>query len=155
MTRALLTTLFALSVPALASADVVGPDPTDCPLGTRGTSCHGMEYCQPQPCTTGATCGAGEICQSRNLCMSSGSCGGGWMDPDSAPPPPVPVVTATCSGACAEGVCEATMVCVPDGTPPGSGGAGCGCRVSGPGTPRLGLGALGLLVLIVVARRRF
>ena len=153
MTRAFFTALLALSFPAFASADVVGPDPTDCPLGSRGASCHGMEYCAPQTCTTSATCGAGEICQSRDLCMSSGSCGG-LMGPDAAPPPPVPFVTATCSGTCAEGTCETVLVCVPDGTPPGTGGAGCGCRVSGPGTPLLGLGALGLIGLFFVARRR-
>lgn len=147
-----LTLLLVLLVPTLASADVVGPDPTDCPTGSRGTSCHGMEYCAPRTCTGAADCSAGEICQARDLCISSGTCGG-LRPPDAGPPAPVSVVTATCSGSCAEGACESRMVCVPDGTPPGTGDGGCGCRVGGSGSPLLGLGVLALLGLLFIARR--
>lgn len=153
--RPTLIAFLVLLVPTLASADVVGPDPTDCPVGSQGTSCHGMEYCRPRTCAATTDCAAGEVCQSRDLCITSGSCGGGFIDPDAGPPPPVPVVTASCSGSCAEGTCEPTMVCVPEGSPPPTGGGdGCGCRVTGPGSPLLGLGALALLGALLVARRR-
>ena len=148
-----LALLALLLVPSTAAADAVGPDPTDCPLGTVGTSCHGMEYCRPLSCTSSSDCDAGEICQSRDLCITSGTCGG-LMPPDAEPPPPRTVVTASCSGACAEGACESRMVCVPDGTPPGTGDGGCGCRVAGAGSPWLGLGAIALIGALIAARRR-
>lgn len=150
--RSLLAAAVLLAIPALAQADVVGPDPTDCPLGTRGTSCHGMEYCAPRLCTSAADCSTGEICQSRDLCITSGSCGG-RLEPDAGPPPPVTVVTAECSPSCAEGTCESRMVCVPDGTPVGTGSGGCGCRVSGSDGTWLGVG-VALLVGVAFAIRR-
>lgn len=139
-------------VPALANADVVGPDPTDCPVGTRGTSCHGMEYCAPRPCSAATDCSTGEICQARDLCIASGSCGG-LREPDAGPPPPVTVVTGECSPSCGEGTCESRMVCVPDGTPAGTGTSGCGCRVGSADGTWLGL-AVGLFVMVAFGVRR-
>lgn len=149
--RRLLLLASLCTIPGLARADVVGPDPTDCPLGTRGTSCHGMEYCALRPCSTASECATGEICQSRDLCITSGTCGG-RLEPDAGPPPPVTVVLGECSGTCGGGSCEPRMVCVPDGTPPGT-GSGCGCRVSGAEGTWLGLGAA-LVVGVAFALRR-
>lgn len=144
--------LALLLLPSLAAADVVGPDPTDCPLGTRGTSCHGMEYCAPRPCSAATDCSTGEICQARDLCITSGTCGG-RLEPDAGPPPPVTVVTGECSGTCSGGTCESRMVCVPDGTPPGT-GSGCGCRVAGNDGTWLGVAAALLVGVAFAIRRR-
>ncbi|MBX3274726.1 MAG: hypothetical protein KF729_30950 [Sandaracinaceae bacterium] len=139
---------------SVARADVVGPPPTDCPLGARGSTCHGMEYCSPRSCTTGADCAGGEICQSRDLCVTSRSCGG-RLEPDAGPPPPVTVVLGECSGgACGTGACESRMVCVPDGTPPGTGGGGCACSASGREGTWLGLAVALVAVSAFAVRRR-
>lgn len=146
-----LSILALLLIPAAASADVVGPEPTDCPTGTFGTVCHGLEYCALDGCATDGDCDAGEICQSRDLCIRQATCGGRRL-PDSAPPPPMDTVEGTCSDTCESGTCESRMVCVPEGTPPGTGEAGCGCRIVPRGS---GAGALlAALALLAFALRR-
>ncbi|MBZ0120744.1 MAG: hypothetical protein K8H88_27365 [Sandaracinaceae bacterium] len=149
--RSLLLVLVSL-VPSLALADVVGPDPTDCPLGTQPFSCHGVESCRPLGCTADADCTTGQICQTRSLCVEPRTCGG-RIEPDSALPPPVITARTMCSETCAAGTCEDLMVCVPRGTPPGTSTGGCGCHTA-RSAPAAGSLFASMTALLLLARRR-
>lgn len=143
-----LALLFAAS---LAHADAVGPDPTGCPPGSRGTSSHAGEWCEPTECDTRAECAEGERCETQGLCIEvqTRECGGNR--PDTAEPCffDMRIAHGTCrdDDDCDVGSCEIATRCV-------GGGLGSGaCRgCSGPeGMPAA---FAGVLLLVAAAGLR-
>ena len=149
--------LFALGFAALsfaspARADVVGPPPDDCPVGTEGATCHGGPYCSPVECTSDMECGSGETCNDLPFCVSTILCAGllppdaNLMDYERAK------VEAPCPTAneCTQGAtCKTLKVCVPpestSTSSSGSGSAGsCGCRLAPSAPLEASFGALAL-----------
>ena len=129
---------------SLALADVVGPDPTNCPPGSRGTSNHSGPYCVPATCDNG--CPDGESCTSTRLCIleEERPCGG-MVDPGE----PCTYTHIEATGACDDqSDCTGSATCVTADrcTAPSL----CGCSTLGP--PSLVL-LLGLLPLALRRRR--
>ncbi len=140
MTRALVTSLILLTLPAAARADVLAPPPASCPEGSSPVSCHGPSTCRIDDCSA-TGCPSGQICVSRDLCVREHCCNGrgcGTM------PVNYDHVAGACGpgGACADfgAACESRRVCVPlaagmdGGAPDGGapdGGAIDGGRVDG------------------------
>jgi hypothetical protein len=177
MLRLVVVSAWLWFVPSAASADAIGPPPSDCPDGSEGRSCHGNAYCAVDGCISPAECAFGDGCVVRELCIETVPCFGG------AGGTMVTTVTSTGCAGCA-GRCESHFVCAGDGAvdagPPridagrrdagrpldggrldgGSGGRGhvmyCGCgvpsrRATTPGV-LLALGAA--LAAVLAARRR-
>lgn len=102
---------FGLSLAGTAAADVVPPEPTDCPAGSIGATCHGGPFCRPDTCDTQADCDAGFICEDTQACISTIDCGG------IGGPAPTDAFEGLCGGdgSCATGTCEARKLCLPEG----------------------------------------
>jgi MYXO-CTERM domain-containing protein len=68
----------------LAAADVVNPEPTNCPPGSVGTSSHAGEWCTPAPTCEEQVCA--DSCREIGLCVTETEeeCGG--MQPDTGEP---------------------------------------------------------------------
>lgn len=136
-----------------ARADVVGPPPDSCPLGSTPATGHSGPRCSPSAdCTSDTACGTSSRCVDVMQCIETRACGG-LMPPDSAPCT-VEHVVGACdgAGACAVGVCRARRVCSPDAVGRGS---GCSCRLGparDPGTS-VWLAALALGFALVLRRR--
>ncbi|MCB9795623.1 MAG: hypothetical protein H6741_23240 [Alphaproteobacteria bacterium] len=137
--------LLALSLLATPSfADVVGPEPENCPDGSDPWSSHAGNWCEASYCGDDPdACGEGETCQEISLCVETEErgVGGGWAD--SAEPGTFTAheVHGTCDPGdeCDAGVCETEMRCAPEGGPVKQ---ACGCAT---GTGSMGL-SLALLV---------
>lgn len=135
----------------LAQADVVNPEPTNCPQGSIGASSHLGEWCTPDLCTSTTECEDGQTCASRGLCIEEDT------TTDSAQERSRTLVLDTCEeqADCREGTCTFLEVCASEGLFGGSDDGGCGgCGVTPAGSPLGGLlgPALGL-VLLGLARR--
>lgn len=144
-----------LSMP-VASADVVGEPPSDCPAYSSAQTCHGGPYCAPITCTSDADCNGVLTCQALPLCMDTIGCAG-LLPPDASPDDfrSDQVLGACGDGTCSTGMCETVSVCAPPGTDPanpdgGGGSSGGGCAISlsaAPGGIALSAVAVGLLLL--------
>ncbi len=116
--------LSLLIAPQLARADVVGPEPESCPVGSRPSTAHSGPYCAPTAeCGSDSDCSAG-TCMQVMQCIETRGCGG-LMPPD-AEPCRLEHVAGACAGdgSCAVGECRARRVCSS-----GAADGGCGCRV--------------------------
>ena len=157
-----------LSVPAYA--DVVGPEPEDCPSGSIGTASHAGEWCMPWLCAERA-CELGTTCENTGLCVleEERACGG-----DTSGTPCTYThreVFGPCETTddCASGTCVTAEYCV-EPAPPGNdtsggdtsggdtasggtsdGSKGCSCS-TGAGASMVFL--LGLLPLLGARRRQ-
>lgn len=102
---------FALSFASTAAADAVPPEPTDCPDGSIGATCHGGPFCRPDTCDTQADCDPGLVCADTQACISTVDCGG------IGGPAPTDAYEGPCSagGSCTEGTCQTTKLCLPEG----------------------------------------
>lgn len=146
MRIALVISLLALS-PALAFADVVGPPPDSCPVGSTPATSHSGPFCTPMAeCSSDSACGAGAACDTVLQCVETRACGG-LQIPD-AEPCTLENVVGPCSGAgtCATGECRTRRVCG------GAAGTGCGCRAGG--RTRGGLAWAAFALVLVFVRRR-
>ncbi len=148
------TNLFALAIlflsPAFAYADVVGPEPSSCPLGSRPSVAHSGPYCAPLPeCTSDSACSAGAACMEVSQCIEIRGCGGRPY-PD-AEPCTLEHVVGPCGGdgSCATGTCTTRSVCTSGG---GSDG-GCGCSAAGAPRSLAVAPVLALFALLFAIRR--
>lgn len=98
-----------------AAADVVPPEPTNCPPGTVGRTCHGGPYCGVETCSATAPCKGTLTCQTTQFCIVQINCAGGW----GGGPYYVDSVKGSCAGgaACKEGVCKTVQTCLPPPPP--------------------------------------
>jgi len=135
----------ALLTSSHAGADAVGPPPKECPDGTKGESCHGGPYCDPNECTDSSKCGAGQTCAPVQYCTKQINCAGGW----GKGPYYHTDVKGLCGsdGKCSSGTCSTLMVCA-DETPE----RGCSCDAAGGAGAGVLLGLV--LVLAACVRRR-
>lgn len=137
-----------LLLATLAHADVVNDPPADCPRGSRGTTSHIGEWCEPDDCTSSTTCEADQECSPVGLCVTTEEVGCGGMQPDTGAPCTFirHVVSGTCEtqSDCKEGTCETADRCAAPKS-------ACGCSSVSP--VALGLGLLAGL-LVAGGRRR-
>lgn len=107
-----------------ARADVVGPPPRNCPVGSSGDSCHGGPFCRPSTCLNDTECSEGSTCQDVMACIGGIQCGGleGGGDP------PIDTFEGLCDkGSCSgEAECQAIKQCLPAGDPTTGGSTGGG-----------------------------
>lgn len=131
-----------------ARADVVGPEPEDCPAGSIGTSNHSGAYCTPRLCAD-SPCDDG-VCETTGLCVleEERQCGG-MTTPGSPCTYTHREVFGTCEGDgdCSEGSCVIDEYCV---DPSSKDSEICGCASTGGPTAVL---LLGLLPLALRRRR--
>ena len=120
-------TVLALVLSAsLAHADAVGPEPTNCPPGSRGVSSHAGEWCEATECPPDE-CGTDERCAEQGLCIEveQRECGG--LRPDTAEPCFIEahIAHGRCrtNDDCDVGTCEIADRCIARG--PLAGGCGC------------------------------
>jgi hypothetical protein len=115
---------FLLFVSFSAYADVVGPGPENCPVGSTAESTHTADFCSPSACKTDSDCEGGDVCQESSLCI-----GDFRMRVHTsilfAPPKytTIKVATGACSGTkkCkGDSSCITKKYCVPKGTPKSS-----------------------------------
>lgn len=133
-----------LMLPALA--DVVGPNPTDCPPGSIGTANHNGPYCTPSTCENG--CADGQECRTVGLCIleEERNCGG-MQDPENPCTYTHVEATAACEGPTD---CGGDTTCVMAERCVETAGT-CGCdTASGPAAAMVLLG----LVPLALRRRR-
>lgn len=110
MHRTIAIATLAFLLDASARADVVQPEPTDCPPGSEGQTCHGGPYCGvAPPCSSSTACKGGMTCQLAHLCITQHDCWS-WGGPNY-----VDSVKGTCAGgaACSVGTCKTYQVCMP------------------------------------------
>lgn len=111
----------------LAAADVVNPEPTNCPPGSVGTSSHAGEWCTPAPTCDEQACA--DSCREVGLCVTETEeeCGG--MVPDTGDCTFTKVeVHGRCrdQGDCDVGTCIVEERCVERGP------LSCGCASTSP-----------------------
>src|SRR5688572_2122441 len=95
---ALLLALLLGLVGGPARADVVRPEPEDCPVGSVGDTSHCGPICRMLECTGDGECNGGDTCQPTKACLHVGNC--------LMPPPKVH------GGACSpEGTCGGKDTC--------------------------------------------
>src|SRR5512137_443367 len=73
-----------------ARADVVGPPPDECPMGSQPGQSHSGPYCGPDLCQTdheANRCSATESCQAMPLCVENRDYGGRYDPRDDAARP--------------------------------------------------------------------
>jgi hypothetical protein len=102
--------MLLMAICALAHADAIGPDPTDCSPGSVGTSSHCGSYCVPTSCDPSAPdCGTAQACQPVGICIEKRqqpqSCGD---VPEGTPMVEVDVAHGACSS---DGDCESGQTC--------------------------------------------
>lgn len=142
-----------LTAPAAARADAVGPPPDNCVAGSRGETCHGGPFCDPDECVNDASCKDGKKCAALKVCAVEIDCRGGW----SKTPAPRTNVKGYCGagGTCSSGACKTIKACIAPSAVPGDGAGdtparGCSCDAAQGSGVSL---ALGMLLLIYVGRR--
>ncbi|MEQ9320971.1 MAG: MYXO-CTERM sorting domain-containing protein [Polyangiaceae bacterium] len=112
-TRLLFATFvfLSLSFASTAAADAVPPEPTDCPAGSIGSTCHGGPFCRPDTCDTANDCDAGFICEDTQACISTIDCGG------IGGPAPTDAYEGPCGSgdSCTDGTCQPIKICLPEG----------------------------------------
>ena len=118
-----------------ARADVVGPPPRDCPVGSSGDACHGGPFCRPNTCLNDDECSEGQTCQDAKACIGGIVCGGleGGGDP------PIATYEGSCEQSGCKGniECQAIKQCLPSGDPTSGGatsGGGSATGTSGGGS---------------------
>lgn len=141
--------LIALATASLA--DVVDPEPERCPDGSRGITSHAGAWCEATDCSDDPeVCNEDEACEEVSLCIETISyqAGGNWGDSAEPPTYTSDVAHGTCrtDANCSEGTCQTAMRCVQAGALKQT----CGCTSAQPA----GLGALALLALGLISRRR-
>ena len=117
--------LLASLLSSQAHADVVGPPPSSCPVGSTPSSSHSGPLCRPEPvCLADVMCGGGEACEEVRLCVVQVPCGG-RIEPDAGPCFQDDVV-GYCDGAgnCGTGTWETFDACIAPGSAGGGGGGG-------------------------------
>lgn len=134
-----------------ARADVVGPPPASCPVGSTPSSSHSGPHCDPEPaCTMDLMCGGGDACEEVRLCVVQVACGG-RLPPDAGPCFEDHVVgVCSSSGACGEGTCRIQNACIV----PGSARGGCACNVPSARASSGWRSLVGLLLLGTLLRAR-
>ena len=125
--------VLALLVPAVATADAIGPPPDSCPNGSVGVGSHCGAVCLPRSCGAAddEPCEAGEVCREVRACIDTRSCAGAV-----SPAYLVDVMTARCDASerCDTGTCEAVHVCVAQSNPSNTEGGGCAGGGASPGS---------------------
>ena len=151
--NSLRSSLAALTVVAVmlcgtrARADVVMPEPDDCPEGSKAGTCHGGPHCRAEPCVDDASCTNGKTCQQVKRCVEQINC-------SSRNPTPsyVDSLTGSCKGdgTCSEGTCKTIKLCLEPGGEATS--RGCSCRVAA--APDGPWAVIAGLALVWMLRRR-
>lgn len=138
--------LCALSV---AMADVVGPEPEDCPAGSVGAANHSGGFCRPAPCG----CTEGDACEPVPLCVlqEERPCGG-MQDPEV----PCTYIHVEAFGPCVRDLDCRTGRCITDDwceepAPPDDTRAGC---ASSPILPSMAFAFASLGLVLLRPRRR-
>jgi len=147
-----LVTMAALAVTlcSTARADVVGPDPTNCPAGSTPSACHGGPYCRPTLCADSSSCTNGTTCQEVRWCIGQISCAGRW--PFDAARPQQDTVEGSCEGSatCSKGTCKTVKVCTMEAS---AADRGCSCAMASANDVDRASGWTMLIVALVIWRR--
>lgn len=100
--------------PFIASADMVMPPPTKCPIGTKGMPSHCGPHCEVQACPPNGQCQrAGEVCQQVDLCTETLQC-------RSISGPYTSTAASSVCGpnrSCQRGTCSTVNVCMNPNAP--------------------------------------
>ena len=132
----------------LALADVVNPEPENCPSGSFGTSSHSGEWCAPSTCSSDGECEG--ACEAVGLCIESSeqSCGG--MQSDSGEP--CTFVKEEVHGKCSVGAdCDDGIPCVVEDRCADGFLSVCGCSSTSTAP---WLASLAGLMMLLFARMR-
>ncbi len=151
------TILSGLGFSNIAAADVIGPEPEDCPAGSYATSSHAGEWCQEHTCDASSECPDGYRCESSSVCVDvyETSCGGDRIDTG---PCTIEVreVFGPCESDadCSRGTCVTDLHCInPEEQDTGATSTECsGCSQSQAAGGLMSL--IGVLGLLVFLRRR-
>lgn len=141
-----ITTVPVLCLTAPAYADVVEPEPDECPEGSTPDTCHGGPHCLPVRCAADTDCTGDFVCEEREYCVDTINCAG-MLGPGEDPSDfDRDVIVGECRGDCS-GACNFIRLCVPP-LPEGGGGGGCNAG----GTPT-GVALFALAAFLVLRRR--
>lgn len=113
---ALLVSAMLMVLASTALGDAIGPDPTNCPAGSYGTSSHCGQECLPLPCKTDADCRNKRVCRATRLCVVKGERSPCGRVPESEMNKKYPftAVEGRCpaKGKCGRGTCVEAKRCL-------------------------------------------